>query len=482
MDVVPSTKRYLSPDAAPVVGRDCCHLSSKSGRTMEPRADSKNDDEDDMYANDDDEYGNEDEEGDEDESSYSGLTPIIHTREFVLMWMKDGHMLYTGDIRVTHDNRVSKLADNTLEIKNLKPQDAGSYVCMLGTIQKENVTHTLNVLMTPRIGKVTPGPSKTILKGQPLTLECNATGYPAPAISWSRKGKNLPDGEEMIQGSSITFDSVSRKHAGVYECMASNNIGEPATATVAVTVEYSPEIEIEKEIVNSGEGYDAELVCEVHSEPKAKVGWSKDGKPMHGTPRATMTHQGSRHILQIQNTQKSDFGSYTCQANNSLGRLHKVIRLSGEPSPPKFASEEPLERGQALEWRSSEWKAVHPMVENPEGNVYTVRHELTDLSTGQYEVILLAQNTYGWSDPSIAHIFELTKNQDQRILAGAIGNAGMPLSLSRPWVKQVWLLQLNPHSLRCLPSSASALFSCSQLRGYKKDCVLPSGGKLRLVT
>jgi hypothetical protein len=32
-----------------------------------------------------------------------------------------------------------------------------------------------------------------------------------------------------------------------------------------------PEIEIQKEIVNSGEGYDAELVCEVHAMPKAKV-------------------------------------------------------------------------------------------------------------------------------------------------------------------------------------------------------------------
>lgn len=32
-----------------------------------------------------------------------------------------------------------------------------------------------------------------------------------------------------------------------------------------------PEIEIEKAIVNSGEGYDAELVCEVHADPRPKV-------------------------------------------------------------------------------------------------------------------------------------------------------------------------------------------------------------------
>lgn len=32
-----------------------------------------------------------------------------------------------------------------------------------------------------------------------------------------------------------------------------------------------PEIEIEKAIVNSGEGYDAELSCEVHADPRPKV-------------------------------------------------------------------------------------------------------------------------------------------------------------------------------------------------------------------
>jgi hypothetical protein len=57
----------------------------------------------------------------------------------------------------------------------------------------------------------------------------------------------------------------------------------------------------------------------------------------------------------------------------------------------------------------SEWKKLHPVVVNPEGNVYTVQQELRDLSSGQYETVLLSKNTYGWSEPSIAHMFDIRK-------------------------------------------------------------------------
>ena len=47
----------------------------------------------------------------------------------------------------------------------------------------------------------------------------------------------MPDGEDAVPGNAITFDSVTRKHAGTYECMASNGIGEPAIASVDISVQ-----------------------------------------------------------------------------------------------------------------------------------------------------------------------------------------------------------------------------------------------------
>lgn len=42
------------------------------------------------------------------------------------------------------------------------------------------------------------------------------------------------------------------------------------------------------------------------------------------------------------------------------------------------------------------------MNHEPEGNVYTVSHTLSGLDPGDYEVILISRNSYGWSRNSQA--------------------------------------------------------------------------------
>lgn len=59
-----------------------------------------------------------------------------------------------------------------------------------------------------------------------MTLACEATGYPVPKVTWVRKGrKHFPNGHERMEGTSITFEEVNRKHSGIYDCEASNEFG-----------------------------------------------------------------------------------------------------------------------------------------------------------------------------------------------------------------------------------------------------------------
>ncbi|KAK6622726.1 hypothetical protein RUM43_008569 [Polyplax serrata] len=100
-----------------------------------------------------------------------------------------------------------------------------------------------------------------------------------------------------------------------------------------------PEIEVERSWVHSGEGFEAQLVCIVHSEPPADVLWYRDTLRLDTTERRSMEVRGSRHTLIIRKVQASDFGNYSCVADNSLGKMRQYLQLSGKPNQVVFRSE-----------------------------------------------------------------------------------------------------------------------------------------------
>jgi len=74
-----------------------------------------------------------------------------------------------------------------------------------------------------------------------------------------------------VEGFSITLETVDRHQSGVYQCTATNGVGDPVTVDMQLDVLYPPEIEVERSWVHSGEGYEAQLVCIVHGEPPPEV-------------------------------------------------------------------------------------------------------------------------------------------------------------------------------------------------------------------
>jgi hypothetical protein len=55
------------------------------------------------------------------------------------------------------------------------------------------------------------------------------------------QGGQLPSGESTVQGFSLTLEQVDRHQAGVYQCLASNGVGQSATfdTTLHVLCEYN---------------------------------------------------------------------------------------------------------------------------------------------------------------------------------------------------------------------------------------------------
>ncbi|XP_022915847.1 limbic system-associated membrane protein [Onthophagus taurus] len=282
---------------------------------------------------------------------------IANPGHYILAWKKGTAVLSAGNVKVSPDPRISLVNGYSLEIKGVEPADAGDYVCQIGTLEPREITHTVEVLVPPLIHYVSSDGRAEVKKGSAVSLECKASGNPTPKITWSRKNNVLPNGDQTLVTPILTLDNVDRHQAGIYLCTASNGVGEAVTQQIILHVLYPPEISVESPVVHSGEGLEAQLVCIVHGESQPEILWYRDTMQLDTTEQRSMESHGSRHKLVIRKVQRSDFGNYTCTADNPLGKSRKTVQLTGKPNAAKFSS---ASRGR---WRDSyniSW-AVHSL-------------------------------------------------------------------------------------------------------------------------
>ena len=68
----------------------------------------------------------------------------------------------------------------------------------------------------------------------------------------------------------------------------------------------------------------------LQAEPRPNVSWYKDTMLLDPSHHRQMETDGSRHSLVLHHLQVTDFGNYTCLADNGLGLDRASIFLSGE--------------------------------------------------------------------------------------------------------------------------------------------------------
>ena len=101
---------------------------------------------------------------------------------------------------------------------------------------KFHLTVLFPPLAPPKI--ITSSPKVVMLnEGDNLTLTCEATGVPPPAITWFKDGRSLP-GETLFvrqaKTSRLHFESTSYKDRGIYRCEARNVVGKTSVKTQVI--------------------------------------------------------------------------------------------------------------------------------------------------------------------------------------------------------------------------------------------------------
>lgn len=435
------------------------------------------DDNNDLYSNDDyedadDGAGESIGDGTSDEENVIMVLPKFMTRQqnlmvneggtirlpcivdklqgFVVMWKKGDKIVTVGKQVVAEKTRYQLTQEdngNSLVISLAEEDDAGQYTCEISSFKPRKLVHSVKIRVRPEIHPVPDNGVIVAKTGDTVTLACMVTkGSPAPEVTWRRKeGRKMPAGEDIIEGLSLTYKQVTRHSSGVYICSADNGFGEPTTAELKLDVQHRPEIDQEETFIHTREGDQTEVICVVHSSPRAEITWYKNGDQLDTTTNA-ISHIGNRHTLSVPITSQEAFGQYTCRAQNQYGESQKTTEVSGKAAPANMLSDpkgteynrfhlewtaesfspitkfkvEFKEVGEE-KWKSDETTAIKlPHQEN----TFTGSYVIPRLVPAKvYYARVSSQNTYGYSSPS--QVFKFATKGANPVQKKITGNSGL---------------------------------------------------------
>uniref|UniRef100_A0A8C3KXL2 Sidekick cell adhesion molecule 2 n=1 Tax=Chrysolophus pictus TaxID=9089 RepID=A0A8C3KXL2_CHRPC len=266
-----------------------------------------------------------------------------------MAWYKDASLIHPEQL-----SRFQLLADGSLQISGLLPDDTGMFQCFARNAAGE-VQTTTYLAVTSIAPNITRGPQdSTVIDGMSVILNCETSGAPRPAITWQKGERILASGSvqlprfTLLESGSLLISPAHLADAGTYTCLATNSRGvDEASADLVVWARTRITDPPQDQSVIKGTK--ASMSCGVTHDPSVDVRyvWEKDGAPL-GTesgPRLRLDEAGTLHISQ---TWSGDIGTYTCKVlsaggNDSRSAHLRVRQLPHAPESP-VAILSPLEK------------------------------------------------------------------------------------------------------------------------------------------
>ncbi|XP_030060097.1 roundabout homolog 2 isoform X9 [Microcaecilia unicolor] len=253
-------------------------------------------------------------------------------------WYKDGERVETDkDDPRSHRMLLPSGSLFFLRIvhgRRSKP-DEGSYICVARNYLGEAVSRNASLEVALLRDDFRQNPTDVVVAaGEPAILECQPPrGHPEPTIYWKKDKIRIDDREERIsiRNGKLMISNTRKSDAGMYICVGTNMVGERDSDPAELTVFERPTflrrpinlVVLEEEAV--------EFRCQVQGDPQPTVRWKKDDADL---PRGRYDIKDD-YTLRIKKALSTDEGSYTCIAENRVGKVEASATLTVR-APPQF--------------------------------------------------------------------------------------------------------------------------------------------------
>ncbi|CAL4091066.1 unnamed protein product [Meganyctiphanes norvegica] len=289
---------------------------------------------------------------------------VDHLGSYKLAWIqKDRSAILTvGSHVITRNVRIGVTHDGHrtwyLSIKDVRPGDAGTYMCQVNTETVRSQIGIVGVVVPPYIKDDMSSSDVNLVEGAGVTLACSARGSPIPSISWRREDGshiriNLTQSLLEVPGPLLKLSQVSRTGMGAYLCIASNGVPPSVSKRINVEVKFLPTVYVPHQLVDVPEGESVTLECYIEAWPQGLNYWKRpngieilhDDKKYENEEMSGSQKYKRHMLLTIREVTLQDSGEYNCIANNSQGGAQQVVKVSVSPQIPPKKNQNAIEKG-----------------------------------------------------------------------------------------------------------------------------------------
>ncbi|XP_073996019.1 proteoglycan-like sulfated glycoprotein papilin isoform X4 [Rhodnius prolixus] len=117
------------------------------------------------------------------------------------------------------------LNNGTLQVIGLDKEDAGQYRCTASNEVGDPAHRDIHLTVTVPVSASIESEKHEFPPLSKITLDCRASGDPAPIVAWYKDGQPLQQNDAVeVKGNIVIINSAKTEDSGEYKCIASNGL------------------------------------------------------------------------------------------------------------------------------------------------------------------------------------------------------------------------------------------------------------------